>query len=254
MFKMKLFLTLFGFTLVSFASMAQPERVPSYFGVQFRPIFPAKVVGSKQTTMTGNGYAVNVTQKIGYSFGGTVRAGITKLIAFETGISFVQQNFDLTMSVPEFSISTQDDISFICYETPLNALFYVQLDQRVFMNASLGIALRFSPSDIQKTTETGGSHSFYNKGLYTSKIGFNVNGNYGFEFRTDKKGIYYFGGSVAVPLKPLFNLISIHEVQQQTASEALFGGVNGSYLALDFKYFFPLIKQKGIQPFQGPIE
>ena len=100
--------------LVLFCSSAigqlKPDRVPSYFGIQIRPLFPAKYVGDKEHTFSTTEadsiqYSSTITQRLGYSFGVTVRAGLTKLIALETGINFSQRNFDylveLSSEAPE---------------------------------------------------------------------------------------------------------------------------------------------------------
>jgi hypothetical protein len=47
---------------------------------------------------------------------------------------------------------------------------------------------------------------------------------------------------------------SIHSVSKQTHTTSLFGKIEGNYLALDLKYFFPTIRTKGAQPLKGPIE
>ena len=120
--------------LIAFTAFGQKkkERVPSYFGLQLRPIFPTQFIGSSTTTFQQNEgesvlYSSTLKQKIGYSFGGTVRVGLTKLIAIETGINFYQRNFGIDIEVPDSSIMATNDIRFISYDVPLNALFYICL-------------------------------------------------------------------------------------------------------------------------------
>jgi hypothetical protein len=250
---MKLFLT-FIVVFISIFSFSQREKFPSYFGVQIRPLFPTSFGGSKGIKLNGENYSLNLTQTLGYSFGGTIRKGITKLIAFESGLNFTQRNYNLTMSLTDTNVSVSDHFSFISYEIPINGLVYIQLGQKIFMNTSMGLALRFSPTDIKKTTETGGTHSFKNYGYYSNKIGLNINANIGFEYRTSKYGFFYFGGSICVPLNQIIDLKSIHSVSKQTHSTLLFGKVEGNYLSLDLKYFFPTIRTQGEQPLKGPIE
>jgi len=240
--------------VISFTSMAQREKQPSYFGIQIRPIFPSSFGGSKTLELTGENYKFKLTQTVGYSFGGTIRKGITKLIAFESGLNFTHRSFRNTMSLTDTSVMADDKWSFDSYDIPINALVYIQLSQKIYMNTSMGLALRISPNDIKKITETGGAHSFTNIGRYTAKIGFNLNANVGFEYRTREKGFFYFGGSIGVPLKPIIELYSLHSVIKQTHVTQLKGMVNGNYLAIDLKYFFPLISKKGDQPLKGPIE
>lgn len=228
------------------------ERFPSYFGLQVRPVFPTRFIGEPETTLSKDGYATTISQKIGYSFGGTVRAGLTKLLALETGINFTQRNFDVTMSVADSGVYAKNDLSFISYDIPINGLVYIQLSEQFYMNASLGVALTFKPTNVGILTLPGGSYSFTHTGRVARKTAFDLNANIGFEYRTEKIGFFYIGGSARVPFKPVFDLIS--EYKYQGYSTKVYGEVDGSFLSIDFKYFFPNINNKGVQFQEGPIQ
>ena len=245
--------------MLSFSTNAQQKRakVPSYFGLQIRPIFPTQFIGSSVTNFSENAgetikYSSTLTQTMGYSFGGTVRAGLTKLIALETGINFVQRNFDVSMSIPDSSINAENDISFISYNIPINALFYIKLSEKWYSNASLGVAVNFKPTDVGILTKPGGNNEFRHAGVAISKFGFDFNANIGFEFRTEKNGFFYLGGSANVPFAPLFDMIVQYENQGYKSNST--EEVDGSFLSIDFKYFFPIIANKGTQFKPGPIE
>ncbi len=244
--------------LFSFSANAQPkkERVPSYFGFQVRPVFPTRFIGEPELTVDQTDpeavfMTTTISQRLGYSFGATVRAGLTKLIALETGINFTQRNFDLSMSVPDSSISGTNDLSFISYDIPINALFYIRLAEQWYMNASLGVAVNFAPTNIGVQTNPIGFHYFTHTGILTSKVGFDLNANVGFEFRTEKSGFFYVGGSGRVPFSSIFTLATNYRFQGYSSST--YGEVDGSFLSIDFKYFFPNIKNKGEQFKPGPI-
>ncbi len=227
------------------------EKFPSYFGLQVRPIFPTQFIGSSITELTKGEFSSTITQKMGYSFGGTVRSGFTKLISLETGINFTQRNFDIAMSVVDSGVFATNHISFISYDIPLNALIYIQLDPHFFMNASMGAALTYKPSNVGVLTLPGSYHSFTHTGKVSRKGGLDLNANIGFEYRTEKSGFFYIGGSARVPLKPLFDIIA--QYKYQGYKNTIYGEIDGSYLALDFKYFFPNIRNKGTQFKRGPI-
>ena len=246
------------YTIVSVAAMAQVKRtnVPSYFGFQIRPVFPTRFIGEPQLNLATSAndtisFATSLKQKVGYSFGGTVRAGITKLIAIETGINFTQRNFDIEMSLPDSNIYASNDISFISYDIPVNALFYIRLAEKWYMNASLGVSLTFKPTDVAVSTGTDTPNSFIHAGFLRSKVGGNLNANVGFEFRTEKSGFFYLGGSGTVPFAPLFDLGVLYKYEG--IERNLTGEVDGSFLSVDFKYFFPNIRNKGVQFQEGPI-
>ncbi len=227
------------------------EKFPSYFGVQIRPIFPVKFIGDPHLTMTQNEFTSTFQQKMGFSAGGVVRAGISKLFAIETGLNFTQRNFDLTMDVPDSNIHATNTLRFIEYDIPINGLVYIQLARSFYMNASLGGSITFKPTDVGVLTIPGGKDLFRHKGIVDSKIGFALNANIGFEYRTEKAGIFYLGGSARVPFSPLF--IAAARYENQSYDNTIYGTVDGSFMALDFKYFIPNINKKGEQWQRGPI-
>lgn len=244
--------------LIAFTAFGQKkkERVPSYFGIQVRPIFPTQFIGSSTTEFIQNDdesvqFNSTLSQKTGFSFGGTVRAGLTKLIALETGINFYHRNFKIDMEIPDSSIMAANEISFISYDIPLNALFYIKLAEKWYMNASLGVSVNFKPTDVAVVTKPGGNNEFQHIGVAKNKFGFDFNANVGFEFRTEKSGFFYIGGSANVPFAPLFDMIVNYS--NEGYKSRVIQPVDGSYLSADFKYFFPIIKNKGVQFQNGPI-
>ena len=247
------FLSSILFILITSTSFSQKKTViPSYFGIQIRPIFPTRFIGDPELSLSNNGFETTLSQRMGHSFGVTIRAGVTKLIAIETGINYTERNFDLTMAYPDSNSFASDQLTFIEYDIPINGLVYVKLANKWFMNASLGTALTIKPTDIGVFNQPGGLHNYKHTGLTRKKFGLDVNVNIGFEFRTKKKGFFYLGGSGRVPFGPLFDLIA--DYNYQGIDIRTVGEVDGSFLAIDFKYFFPNIKNKGPQPIKGPIE
>lgn len=228
------------------------DKYPSYFGLHVRPIFPTRFIGKQTTRLSQNGFTTSVSQSYGYSFGGIVRVGITKLIALETGINFVERNFKVEMALPDSSLSASNTMTFVSYDIPLNGLVYIQLGKRVYANASLGVAATFKPSDIGVINLPGGANTFTHTGFVQSKFALDFNANFGFEYRTEKKGFFYIGGTAKVPFKPLFDLIA--QYKNQGNKTTMYGQVDGTFLALDFKYFFPNIRNKGTQFMKGPID
>lgn len=250
-FLLPIFLIILTFDSVGQTTKRKKERFPSYFGIQVRPVFPTRFIGESSASFLKDGFSTTISQKVGYSFGGTVRAGITKLIAFETGINFTQRNFNIDMSIADSNVFATNDLSFIQYDIPLNALIYVQLSEKFFMNASLGVALNFKPSDVGVLTLPGGSFSFTHTGRVNSLATVDLNANFGFEYRTEKSGFFYIGGSARVPFSPLFTLVSQYKYDGYKTT--IYGDVDGSFLSVDFKYFFPNISKKGPQFQRGPI-
>lgn len=241
--------------LTQFAcAQTKREKVPSYFGLQVKPIFPTRFIGDPVLTQLDSGFQTTFSQRTGYSFGGVVRVGLTKLLALETGINMNQRNFDIEMAKLDSNVFATNDLSFLTYDIPINALVYIKLDERWFMNTTIGTAMSYNPTNVGVKTLPGGYHTFKHTGL-AKKVIFELNAEVGFEFRTDKNGFFYLGGSGRVPFEPLFYLKSQYAYQGYiiTVDAENQGKVDGSYLSINFKYFFPNIKNKGTQFQNGPI-
>jgi hypothetical protein len=243
-------------TLVKLPAISQEmgekyEKFPSYFGLQFGTVIPSSFVGSPVTSLTNNEFSTQLSQNIGYTFGATVRAGLSKRFAFETGMNFVQRSFNMTMAVADSNVFATNEMRFISYDIPANVLVYIQLSKSLYMNASMGFSLVFKPTSIGVLTAPGSYHSFRHTGRVNRKGGLDLQASMGFEYRTEKKGFFYFGGSARVPLKPLFDLIATYKYQGY--SNTIYAQVDGSFLSLDIKYFLPTIKNRGPQFQRGPI-
>lgn len=234
-------------------TFAQVKKVapPSYFGLHMRTIFPTQFIGTNTLNLEKDGFYSTISQRMGYSFGATVRAGVTELISIETGINFTQRYYDISFSVPDSNVSGTSELGFIEYDIPLNALFYIKLSDKWYANASMGFALTFKPTNVQTFEQPFGPHRFLYTGLRKS-IGFDAMANFGFEYRTEKHGFFYLGGSARVPFSPLFNMVASYE--WQGVSTRVAGQMDGSFLSIDVKYFFPNIRNRGPQFQEGPIE
>ena len=240
--------------MIALSSVGQIKKtnVPSYFGIQVRPVFPTRFIGTPEVTSEQNGFQFTMSQKMGYSFGAIVRVGLTKTLAIETGINKTRRNFDISLAVPDSSIAENTTMGFEEFDIPINSLFYVQLSEQWFMNASLGFLLTYKPSETEVVVQPGGLHRFQFIGLRNGIFDVDANANIGFEFRTEKAGIFYLGGSGRVPFSPLMDMVARYNYQGITTQ--IVEPIDGSFLSIDFKYFFPNIKNKGEQFKPGPIE
>lgn len=238
-------------SIYGIAQLGDERKVPSYFGIYAKMVLPNSAIGNSPVTISKNGFTSTITPEIGYSFGATVRAGITKLIAFETGINFTQRNSSIQMELQDSAISSSNTMGFIQYDIPLNALIYIQLSKEWYANASIGLAVGFKPTNVGIVNYPGGLHTFTHTGYVKNKIGFDINGNFGVEYRTKKSGIFNVGGSVRIPLQPLFEFIAVYSNQSYRTGGV--ADISGSYLTVDLKYFLPL-KRGNSTVKKGPIE
>ena len=107
------------------------------------------------------------------------------------------------------------------------------------------------PSNV-RTEDLHYPHSFVTEGLRKGWFTAALNANIGFEYRTSKSGFFYLGGSFQYPFSPIYTLAAAYNYKN--ASSVAFGKLGGTYITVDFKYFFPNIRNKGEQFQQGPIE
>ncbi len=228
------------------------ERFPSYFGLQFKPIFSTNFITSSQLKLRGSELSADYHQQFGFSFGGTVRVGLSKIINLETGLNFVQRNYsiDFTIHSPTMQTSAQTTFRVVAYDIPVNALFYIKLSEKFYMNASLGASLAYLPSNVWKTYVINSFEKFQHEGRRFSKFYGEVNANVGFEYRTKKMGFFYIGASIKVPFKPIFQIAAAYERSGYT--QVLTGNVSGSYLTADIRYYFKNNGEKN--RLRGPIE
>lgn len=235
-------------------SQITKEKIPSYFGFQVKPIFPGVFIGTTSFDSNKDGFNTTFTQATGYSFGGVIRVGVTKLISIETGINLTQRRYKIDSSVPDSNVYVSSQVRYLTYDIPLSALFYIRLAEQVYMNASIGAALSYNPTAAGVKMSPFSYHEITQLALGRKLVGEAI-ANIGFEYRTPKAGTFYLGAAARVPFAPLFYLRSEYRFQGfsiVTDAENQ-GRVDGSYIALEIKYFFPLIKIKG-SPIKTPIE
>ena len=253
------FLVLFFFSFISLITFGQlgdkRENFPVYFGVQARVLSPSEFIGPVNTELSDQGFSSSLKQQIGFSYGALIRADYSKNITFESGINYIQRQFKASMSYSDSvtAISDSNNLTFINYEIPLQGIVKIQLGKSIFSLVGLGPSLTFKPTNVALIDQPGGKYTFYHSGS-VKKFGVDLNAQVGFEYRTKKSGYFYFGGSVKVPTSYLFNWGGKFSEQGSSAYFIDFSKANGSFLAFDFRYYFPKIRNSGIQFKNGPIE
>lgn len=250
--KMMLLLTL----LLSFTSVqaqSTKKNPPSYFGLQIKPIIPGNFLSKSQIKVNDTAFVGTFTQQYGYSFGAIVRVGLTKLISIETGINQVKRNYKIDFELSDSSVTASTTMGILSYDIPLTAMIYIQLSERIFTNASLGTSVVFYPSNVAAIVLAEDKHLFISEGRRNRHFDFEVNGNLGFELRTEKKGFFYIGASTKVPFRPIFTVAAAYEYKNSVKKIGV-GQVNGAYLSLDLRYYFPNTNAKGMQFNKGPID
>lgn len=242
-------------TAITAQEQQKRDKFPSYFGLIAAPVFPTNFIGNKTSTFKDStgGMTTNFTQKTGFMFGASARIGLTKLISIETGISQIRRNFDVDMYIPDSSLHSKKAFSFVSYDIPINALIYVQMSEKVFMNAALGVSVTHYPSDIRDTV-LNGKYQLVQEGRRIKRTHFAINAGIGFEYRTEKSGTFYIGGSGKIPFLPIMFGVGVLRRTNTSSRLVTYGPVDGSFLSIDVRYYLPNVRRKGVQFKPGPVE
>ena len=231
-------ITILSILLISSFSFAQKGLTS--FGLQFKPIVPVSYFNAGPVSLSDTIVKIEIKQKTGYSMGMIIRHNITNLISFETGINYVRRNYKIAATSKINTLNDQLEFGFVNYEIHLQALVYVQLSKRLYMNVSSGIALNAYPSHV---ISLGENLLLEQLSLRGRIIGLSYLANIGFEYKTEKSGNFYLGGSLVTPLSPITETQIKYEYQ--TASFAEFTSfLNGNYITIDLRYFFPAEKDE----------
>lgn len=265
---MRFFVVILLSLIVFSECLAQDEKNPQTItaGFEFRPIFPANFLKTGDQSISNGDFDVLVSPKFGFSAGMVIRYSFTKRLALETGLSFVQRNYNLNIHRDSVVIdplntsptyNSRSDFTIIGYEHPIKLLVFIRLADNLYMNAAGGFQFTFYPSDIfTSDQQSSGTGQYFNH--YALRLGFDgkpgndgfISGgaiaNLGWEYRTKKIGYFYLGATYQIPFSPIYKsryqyVDSFHRSNVQELD------LNGSYLTFDVRYFFnakPLVKKE----------
>jgi hypothetical protein len=231
------------------------DRFPSYFGLAVSPIIPNNFIGSKTAVFRDTtSMTTTFNQRTGIMFGASVRIGLTRLISIETGIYQVRRNFSVDVAIPDSNVYGTRSLGFVNYDIPVNLLVYVQLADKWYMNAALGVSVNQYPSDVRDTILPGGKNYLEVQGRRIERTHFSSNAGIGFEYRTKKAGTFYLGASGKITFKPIMFGVGIMHQTMTSKRLVSYGTISGGYFSLDFRYYIPTTRLKGTQFKKGPIE
>jgi hypothetical protein len=107
------------------------------FGFQLRPIIPNAYLNTDIETANSPNFTYSAKSNVGISFGAIIRKPIGKFWNIETGLNFVKRSYSLNFELNDgVQVSSKQNMTFIAYEIPIQALIYVRLGKAWYMNAS----------------------------------------------------------------------------------------------------------------------
>ncbi len=200
-------------------------------GFQFKPIVPIKYFFTEGADITtGSGYRFRMQQQFGTSWGMVIRKGFNKRFSLETGISYVNRSY--TISIDDSVQVVNDKFHLIAYEIPVNGLVYIRLSDKLYMNVALGLSLDMFPSDLYTENDNYKHYSVRKSWILPG-----VSANLGYEYRTEKKGFFYLGFSYHKPFSDMYNSVIEYD-KSSIPVETVHTALGGNYLTIDFRYFF----------------
>jgi hypothetical protein len=217
------------------------ERVTT-FGLQFKPLISSNLLGTGVTQTIGDTFDFEVDQRMGFAFGGVMRKGFTNWFSIETGINFVRRNYEARSFHPTNGNFHSTLFRIIAYEIPISGLVFVRLSERIYMDAAFGLSFNMFPSDVSSVSFDRDlfQRSFRNSWATNSSVlpwlNVGLSANVGFEYRTEKSGYFYIGGSYLLPFRPSYNTFLVHE--RNSIRDEAFLRLSGNYLTIDLRYFF----------------
>jgi len=228
---MSKFMTIFLLCL-GFVSNAQKGDV--IFGLQYRPIVPSSVFGDDQLNVENDDLTATVDMTFSNSFGMIIRKNFTDHWSLETSINHIKRTFKVNSILKSDEEETIFDISSVSYELPVEALYYVQLGDDLYMNALAGGSFNIFPSQLFSLSD---DNIISAKAARKSWLGISLLANIGVEYRTKSSGYFYLGASLHRPLNIIYQIQVDYRLNTQINNSAV-GFINGNFLSIDLRYFF----------------
>jgi outer membrane protein with beta-barrel domain len=234
---MKIKITFYIIISIVFSSKLYAQERVSTVGIQVKPIIPVQFFDAGKQELTQNNIQFINQPKMGLSFGMVIRKGFTKALSVETGINFLNRNYDLTINDPNNSFSGTSSFRIVTYEIPVQGLVYVRIGRMMFMNVSGGFSFDLYPTPLF----TYGDY-FTNALNRNNWAQISLIANIGWEYRTEKSGYIYFGASLHRPFSAIMREFVIYNGYSR--NEEITFDLTGNYLTLDIRYFFHEDKEK----------
>ncbi len=213
------------------------QKGKTLVGIQIKPITSLSLLGNEKIYNDISEVQFETTLTSGLSAGIVIRHNFSNLLAFETGINYVKRKYSL--KITDGNIINNSIFRIIGYEIPALLMIYAQLGEKIYINGSMGPTMDMFPSSIQ-TTDSVFNHVAFRNHIFQPAISSNL----GFEFRTDKSGIIYLGASFQKP----FSFIYLSKIGYYGNGKnfVVQNELPGSYLTIDFRYFFPETKTQNV--------
>lgn len=225
MFKKSIFFCILTF----YGSLLFAQKGSTTLGIQYKPIFPFNFLGTGALTNVKNDVNFSTELVSGFSGGLIIRHAFTNLISVEGGINYVKRKYELKITDGDFVGDSKFRI--IGYEIPINFMMSTRVSENIYASASLGPSCDMFASSVQ-TYDEYFNHVSYRRQIFMPAI----NGNLGFEYRTEKSGTIYLGASYHRPFQYIYG--DKVRYYNRGKDETIGNFLVGNYLTIDLRYYF----------------
>jgi len=237
----------FLFLLLSGSTVCFSQERVTTVGIQVKPIIPLGFFKTGKQFNRQNNIEFELNPKLGMNFGMVIRKGFTKSLSIETGINYLQRNYDLAINDPDSNFTGTSSFKIVNYEIPLQGLVYVRLTDKMYMNVAGGISFDIYPSELLTFGEYFENNMVRSSWLQTSLLA-----NVGWEYRTDKSGYFYFGASLHRPFSEIFRAFVAYD--NLSHQEGAVFNLSGNYFTIDLRYFFHEDKERKRKKIKKPAK
>jgi hypothetical protein len=205
-------------------------------GIQFKAMIANNFLSGGTDEILLDSVTINNSQNFGYVFGMTIRKQFNKTLAIESGLRFVQRNYNTKIDSTFGNYAGSLDYRIIGYEIPIKGVITLKASKNSQFVAALGAQLDLYPSDVYK-----GDYEWQVEVRRKSWIQGSFLANIGWEISPSEIGTFYAGFSFNQPFTDPFGAVIGH---YNTNVGHINYKLNASYLSLDLRYFFETKKSK----------
>ena len=199
-------------------------------GIQFKGMIASNYFNGGTDEIGSDSIFIENSQKFGYVFGMTIRKKFTKSLAVESGLRFVQRNYNTKVDSTFSNYSSSLDYRIIAYEIPFKGLITLKASKNSQFVAALGVQLDLYPSDVFT-----GDYEWQVEVRRKSWIQGSFLANIGWEINPSDLGTFYGGFSFNRPFTdPFAAIVGEYNTNVGVVNTKL----NGVYLSLDLRYYF----------------
>ena len=228
--------------LLSIVSFAQQDVTT--LGISVKPIFPTNVFGSTIANFDDDTLQASLTQENGVVYGFVARSGLTNRFSLEAGIHINNQNYRIQAKHVGENASWDNRFRSMTFEIPISFLVFVPVNDKIFVNASVGLNNQFLPSNLLTANTEFYLQSFRNSWYKPSLLI-----NAGVEFRTKNSGYFYLGASYKLPYKKAYTTLLAYGIDANDGLQErrTTTNIKADYFTIDLRYFFHQDPEKKVR-------